>query len=50
MSVLASGAKKEFYLQDEEILVRHSHYVVDQMIHGRPLNGAPTNGKEAAHG
>jgi phenylpropionate dioxygenase-like ring-hydroxylating dioxygenase large terminal subunit len=49
-SVLASGAKKEFYLQDEEILVRHSHYVVDQMIHGRPPNGAPTNGKEAAHG
>jgi phenylpropionate dioxygenase-like ring-hydroxylating dioxygenase large terminal subunit len=36
-SVLSSGAKKEFYLHDEEILVRHSHYVVEQMINGRPV-------------
>lgn len=48
-SMLASGAKREFPLQDEEILVRHSHYVVDQMIHGRPL-ATPNNGNGAAHG
>jgi phenylpropionate dioxygenase-like ring-hydroxylating dioxygenase large terminal subunit len=48
-SMLASGAKREFPLQDEEILVRHSHYVVDQMIHGRPLV-TPNNGNGAAHG
>ena len=33
-SVLSSGAKKAFPLQDEEILVRHSHHVVEQMISG----------------
>ncbi|MFT4561804.1 MAG: phenylpropionate dioxygenase-like ring-hydroxylating dioxygenase large terminal subunit [Gammaproteobacteria bacterium] len=38
-SMLASGAKKEFYVQDEEILVRHSHHVVQQMIE----NGSGTN-------
>ena len=54
-SMLRSGAKTEFPIQDEEILVRHGHYVVDQMIHGRPLatpalthgangNGASGNG------
>lgn len=47
-SVLSSGAKKEFYLQDEEILVRHSHYIVDQMINERPLVTPATNGKGAA--
>lgn len=36
-SVLSSGAKKEFHLHDEEILVRHSHHVVDQMINHRPV-------------
>jgi hypothetical protein len=36
-SVLSSGAKKEFYLHDEEILVRHSHHVVDQMLNNQPV-------------
>jgi len=36
-SVLSSGAKKEFYLHDEEILVRHSHHVIEQMLNGRPV-------------
>ncbi len=49
-STMASGAKKEFFLQDEEILVRHSHDVIDQMIHGRPLELAATHGKEASDG
>jgi phenylpropionate dioxygenase-like ring-hydroxylating dioxygenase large terminal subunit len=39
-SVLSSGAKKEFHLHDEEILVRHSHHVIDQMLNGRPINAA----------
>ena len=46
-TVLASGAKKEFHLQDEEILIRHSHDVIDRMIEGRPVHGA--NGNGAAH-
>ena len=33
-SVLLSGAKKEFLLQDYELLVRHSHNVVLNMIRG----------------
>jgi len=45
--MLDSGAKKEFYLQDEEILVRHSHRVVEQMIAGQPVSA--DTGKEAAH-
>ena len=49
-SVLSSGAKKEFYLHDEEILVRHSHRVIDQMINSQPVDAAPsTRGKAAAH-
>lgn len=36
-SVLSSGAKKEFYLHDEEILVRHSHHVIEQMLNGQPV-------------
>ena len=36
-SVLSSGAKKEFYLHDEEILVRHSHHVVNQMLNNQPV-------------
>ena len=45
--MLGSGAKKEFYLQDEEILVRHSHRVVEQMIAGQPVSAGTR--KEAAH-
>lgn len=45
-SMLASGVKEDFHLQDEEILVRHSHYVIDRMINVRPV-AATTNG--AAH-
>jgi phenylpropionate dioxygenase-like ring-hydroxylating dioxygenase large terminal subunit len=46
-SVLSSGAKKEFYLHDEEILVRHSHHVVNQMLNVRPVTAvSPANGKE----
>lgn len=48
-SMLASGAKREFPLQDEEVLIRHGHYVVDQMIHGRPVV-TPNDGNGAAHG
>lgn len=49
-SVLLSGAKKTFVLHDEELLVRHSHYVVEQMIKGQPVDAAfPRVGKEAAH-
>ena len=50
-SVLSSGAKKAFFLHDEEILVRHSHDVVERMIKGQPVNtGLPvSNGREAAH-
>ena len=48
-SMLSSGAKKEFYLHDEEILVRHSHHVIDQMLKGQPVDAAfAANGKEAA--
>jgi phenylpropionate dioxygenase-like ring-hydroxylating dioxygenase large terminal subunit len=36
-SVLGSGAKQEFVLKDEEILVRHNLHVVDQMV--RPPKG-----------
>lgn len=45
--MLDSGAKKEFHLQDEEILVRHSHRVVEQMIAGQPVSAGTR--KEAAH-
>ena len=45
--MLGSGAKKEFHLQDEEILVRHSHRVVEQMIAGQPVSAGVR--KEAAH-
>jgi hypothetical protein len=46
-SVLASGAKKEFYLHDEEILVRHSHHVIEQMLNNQPVAVVShTNGKE----
>ncbi len=49
-SVLRSGAKNEFYLHDEEILVRHSHHVIDQMINGQPVDAAfGAQGKAAAH-
>lgn len=48
--MLGSGAKKGFYLQDEEILVRHSHRVVEQMITGQPVSAVSAGkGKEAAH-
>ena len=39
-SMLSSGAKTEFPLQDQEILVRQSHHVVQQMINGLPVEGA----------
>ena len=49
-TMLSSGAKKEFHLQDEEILVRHSHDVVDKMINGQSVSiEVTTNGKEALH-
>lgn len=49
-SVLSSRAKKAFFLHDEELLVRHSHYVVEQMIKGQALSLTSTaNGKEATH-
>ena len=51
-TVLSSGAKTEFPLHDEEILVRHGHHVVDQMINGQPVETpvAVVNGEaEAAH-
>ena len=44
-SMLSSGAKKEFYLHDEELLVRHSHNIIQQMI---PNKSSKLNG--AAHG
>ena len=48
-SVLSSGAKKEFHLHDEEILVRHSHHVVHQMLNNQPLAlVSHTNGREEA--
>ena len=44
-SMLSSGAKTEFPLQDQEIFVRHSHHVVEQMINGQPVDApAPLNG------
>jgi hypothetical protein len=51
MSVLASGAKKAFYMSDEEILVRHSHHVIEQMSNGQPVTAvAPrTRTEDAAH-
>ena len=49
MSVLASGAKKAFYMSDEEILVRHSHHVIEQMSYGRLVTAvSPTTRKEGA--
>jgi hypothetical protein len=30
--MLSSGAKKELYLKDEELLIRHSLHAVQQMI------------------
>jgi phenylpropionate dioxygenase-like ring-hydroxylating dioxygenase large terminal subunit len=48
-SVLSSGAKKEFHLHDEEILVRHSHDVVQRMLTNQPLvTVSHTNGREEA--
>ena len=48
-SVLSSGAKKAFYLHDEEILVRHSHHVIAQMLNSQPVDAAShANGKEEA--
>lgn len=48
-SVLSSGAKKEFYLHDEEILVRHSHRVIERMITGKPDEAmSHPDGKEEA--
>ncbi len=41
-SMLSSGAKKEFPLQDQEIFVRQSHHVVEQMIKGQPVDGVST--------
>ena len=37
-SMLASGARRDLFLKDEEILIRHGHNVVDQMIKGQPLH------------
>lgn len=49
-SVLSSGAKKSFVLHDEELLVRHSHHVVEQMIAGRPVEVPVLHQRaEAAH-
>jgi hypothetical protein len=31
--MLNSGALKEFYVNDEEILVRHLHKVVQDVVH-----------------
>ena len=48
-SMLSSGAKTEFPLQDQEIFIRHSHHVVAQMINGQPVDApATTNGDAAA--
>lgn len=33
---LRSGVKKVFWLHDEEVLVRHSHHVVQQFLDGTP--------------
>ena len=48
-TVLLSGAKTEFPLHDEEILIRQSHHVVNKMIHGQPVETpvAVVNRKEA---
>ena len=44
-SMLRSGAKTEFPLQDQEIFVRHSHHVIEQMIDRQPVDAhAKTNG------
>ena len=37
-STTASGARKGFLLKDDEVLIRHGHNVVDQMIRGLPLH------------
>lgn len=48
-SVLSSGAKQDFYLHDEEILIRHSHHVIDRMLNGQPVEVAlGANGQEAS--
>ena len=48
-TVLSSGAKTEFPLHDEEILIRQSHYVVDKMINGQSIKTTvPVNGKDVA--
>jgi hypothetical protein len=31
-TALASGAKKQMYLQDEEILIRHGYHVLDKYM------------------
>ena len=41
-SMLSSGAKTEFPLQDQEIFVRHSQHVVEQMINGQPVDAPAT--------
>ncbi len=49
-SVLASGAKKTFVLHDEELLVRHSHHVIEKMIAGQALDADfPSNGVGGRH-
>lgn len=48
-SVLSSGAKQDFYLHDEEILIRHSHHVIDRMLNGQPIEVAlGANGQETS--
>ena len=48
-SVLSSGAKRDFYLHDEEILIRHSHHVIDRMLTGQPVEVAVgADGQEAS--
>ena len=48
-SVLSSGAKQDFYLHDEEILIRHSHHVIDRMLNGQPVEVAlGANGQKAS--
>jgi phenylpropionate dioxygenase-like ring-hydroxylating dioxygenase large terminal subunit len=50
-SVLSSGAKKEFFLHDEELLVRHSHQVIQHMIESQQSNlNGHANGKTNGNG
>lgn len=47
-SMLESGAKETFVLHDEEMLIRHSHQIIERMIAEGSAQASPTRVRRAA--